>query len=133
VSAYYAIDSQAENCANSSLDIAKDLSEEEHFYGPANINDNGEFYVEGLGENYVWQIDQEQLKGDALIWKMGFNDPAKIEQDSASTDALIWKMDFETDALIWKMSLESNALIWKMNFDENQVATINVNSWVEPQ
>jgi len=133
VSAYYALASQANNCANSHLDIAKDLNDEEHFYGPVNINDDGNFYVEGLGEAFVWQMDQDQLSGDALIWKMGFNDPSMAEQDSASTDALIWKMDFETDALIWKMSLESDALIWKMNFEENTIATISVNSWVEPQ
>ena len=48
VSAYYAIASQANNCANSNLDIAKDLNDEEHYSGPANINDDGSFYVEGL-------------------------------------------------------------------------------------
>jgi serine protease AprX len=133
VSAYYAIESAALNCANNTLDIAKDLSDEEHFYGPVNINQDGNFYVEGLGPDFIWKLDQEQLNGDALIWKMGFNDPNMAAQSSASTNALIWKMDFETDALIWKLSLESDALIWKMNFDTNQVTTISVNNWVEPQ
>ena len=133
VSAYYAIESSAENCANHQLDIVKDLNGEEHFYGPANINQDGDFYVEGLGAEFVWKVGQGQLSGDALIWKMGFNDPTMPVQDNASTDALIWKMDFETDALIWKMSLESDALIWKMNFDANQIAKINVNNWVAPQ
>lgn len=133
VSAYYAIESKANNCANSNLDITKDLNDEEHFYGPGNINQDGNFYVEGLGDEFVWKIDQGQLSGDALIWKMGFNDPTMVDQERTSTDALIWKMDFETDALIWKMNLESDALIWKMSFEENEVATINVNSWVDPQ
>ena len=144
VSAYFAIESSAENCANKSLDIAKDLNDEEHFYGPANINLDGNFYVEGLGEEYVWKIDESQLNGDALIWKMGFDDPTMSAQDSASTDALIWKMDFETSALIWKMNVEAdaliwkmnvgtNALIWKMNFDSEQQTMINVNNWVEPE
>jgi serine protease AprX len=133
VSAYYAIESDAENCANNNLDIAKDLGDEEHFSGPANINSNGHFFVEGLGEEYVWQVDQGQFNGDTLIWKMGFNDPTMPAQDNASTDALLWKVDFETDALLWKVNLESDALLWKVNFDASEIATINVNHWVEPQ
>ena len=133
VSAYYAIESETENCANNHLDIAKDLGDEEHFYGPANINQDGNFYVEGLGSEYIWKIDQDQFNGDALIWKMGFNDPTMPAQYNATTDALLWKVDFETDALLWKVNLESDALLWKVNFDVNEIATINVNHWVEPQ
>lgn len=133
VSAYYAIASQAENCANSSLDIAKDLNDEEHFYGPANINNDGNFYVEGLGDEFVWKLEEGQLSGDALIWKFDFNDSTMANQDNASTNALIWKFDFETDALIWKFNFETDALIWKFNFEENATATINVNNWVDPQ
>lgn len=144
VSAYFAIESSADNCANTMLDIAKDLNDEEHFYGPANINLDGNFYVEGLGDEYIWKIDESQLNGDALIWKMGFNDPTMPAQDTASTDALIWKMNFETTALIWKMNVEADALIWKMNvgtnaliwkmdFDEGSNTSIGVNNWVKPE
>ncbi len=133
VSAYYAIESDAESCANNNLDIVKDLNDEEHFSGPANIDQNGNFYVEGLGAEFVWRLDQDQLNGESLIWKMDFNDPTMPAQDYASTDALLWKVDFETDALLWKVNLESDALLWKVNFDASEIATINVNHWVEPQ
>ena len=133
VSAYYALASEADNCANSDLDIAKDLNDEEHFSGPANINDAGDFYIEGLGDEYVWQLDESQLDGSALIWRMSAFDDEDNWNDNASTNALIWRMNFETNALIWRMSLESNALIWRMSVESNDIATININSWVAPE
>ena len=133
VSAYYTLASEADNCANSELDIDKDLNDEEHYSGPANINDDGNFYVEGLGEEYVWQLDDAQLDGSALIWRMSLADNSGDWNNTASTDALIWRMNLETDALIWRMSLESNALIWRMSLDGNEEATININNWVAPE
>ena len=133
VSAYYALASNENNCANTHLDIEKDLNGEEHYSGPANINDDGNFYIEGLGEEYVWQLDESQLDGTALIWRMSATENGADWNDNASTDALIWRMNFETNALIWRMSLESNALIWRMSIAENEVATININSWVAPE
>ena len=50
-----ALNSNAVGCANQALDIAQDLSGEKHFSGTANINDDGNFYVEGLGDEYVWR------------------------------------------------------------------------------
>ncbi len=133
VSAYYALASQKNNCANSELNIAKDLSDEEHFSGPANINSDGNFYVEGLGNEFVWDLNQDQLSGDALIWRMSTFENDDSWNDTASTDALIWRMNFETNALIWRMSVESNALIWRMSLEENEIATININNWVAPE
>jgi serine protease AprX len=143
VNAYDALLSNADNCANQALNIAKDIDGEEHYSGPANINENGDFYIEGLGEEYVWERN-DALAGSALIWKVNYETDNLIWNNTASTDALIWKVNFETDALIWKVNLESDALIWKVNFetdaliwkvnlDNVDVATIDVNKWVEPQ
>ncbi|SEL94300.1 serine protease AprX [Colwellia chukchiensis] len=133
VSAYNSISSQENHCANTHLDIAKDLNDEQHFSGPANINQDGHFYVEGLGDEFVWNLAQEQVNGDALIWRMSTFTHDENWNNTASTDALIWRMNFETNALIWRMSVESNALIWRMSLAENEVATININNWVSPE
>ncbi len=144
VNAADAIYSSAQDCANQSLDIAKDLSGEQHYYGPANITEDGDFYIDGLGEEYVWHRDQQTLDGDAIIWKVNYDTQTNIWQNSASTDAIIWKVNFETDAIIWKVNLESDAIIWKVNvetdaiiwkvnFDEQIEPTISVNHWVDQQ
>jgi len=143
VNAYDALLSSADNCANQSLNIAKDIDGEEHYSGPSNIDENGDFYIEGLGEEYVWK-KEDTLEGNALIWKVNYEADNLIWNNTASTDALIWKVNFETDALIWKVNFESDALIWKVNFetdaliwkvnlDNIDAATIEVNKWVEPQ
>ena len=74
VNARDALNSTASNCANQSLDIEKDLAGEEHFYGPANINEDGHFYIEGLGDEYVWKIDESSLENDAVIWRLNYDD-----------------------------------------------------------
>ncbi len=144
VNAKGALASTASGCANQSLNIAKDLNNESHYFGPANINEDGNFYIEGLGDEYVWQRDEPTLDGSALIWKVNYEEQFAAWQDNATTDALIWKVNFETDALIWKVNLESDALIWKVNLEtdaliwkvnleENGVSNIAINHWVDQQ
>lgn len=139
-----AINSTNTGCANQTLNIEADLAGTEHFFGPSNINENGHFYVEGMGEEYVWQHDATELTKDALIWKVNYQGTTASWSDNATTDALIWKVNFETDALIWKVNLESDALIWKVNFetdaliwkvnlDADSGSGIAINNWVEQQ
>ncbi|WNC69692.1 S8 family peptidase [Thalassotalea nanhaiensis] len=125
-----ALNSSAVDCANTDLNITQDLAGEQHFSGPANINDDGNFYIEGLGDEYIWDItgsvtDSEttnDVEIDRLIWKTGFN-----------VDRLIWKTNLEVDRLIWKTNLEVDRLIWKTNVDFNNNEEIKVNNWVEQQ
>ncbi|KGJ90248.1 S8 family peptidase [Thalassotalea sp. ND16A] len=128
-----ALNSSAVDCANTDLDITQDLAGEQHYSGPASINDDGNFYIEGLGAEYVWDITGSDADGisdstltdveiDRLIWKTGFN-----------VDRLIWKTSLEVDRLIWKTNLEVDRLIWKTNVDFNSNEEIKVNNWVEQQ
>jgi serine protease AprX len=133
VNAKSALASTASACANQALDIAKDLGSDEHFFGPANINDAGNFYVEGLGDEYVWELNDSNLDGDTLIWRMNFAENALDWRNTASTDTLIWRMNIETDTLIWRMSVESDTLIWRMSVANSSTTNINVNNWVEQQ
>jgi len=128
-----ALTSTASACANQALDIAQDISGNEHYFGPANINDDGHFYVEGLGDEYVWQLDDTNLDGDTLIWRMNFAENALDWRNTASTDTLIWRMNIETDTLIWRMNVESDTLIWRMSVANSSTTNINVNNWVEQQ
>ena len=133
VNAKDALESTAKGCANQALNIEQDLLGEKHFYGPANINDDGNFYVEGLGEDYVWRLGDNSLNGDAVIWRLNYDENLLDWRNTASTDAVIWRLDFETNAVIWRLNFETDAVIWRLNLDNIDVANINVNNWVEPQ
>lgn len=133
VNARDALNSNSTDCANQSLDIARDLSGEEHYYGPANINDDGDFYVEGLGDEYVWRLDDPALSGDAVIWRLNYDNNPLDWKNMASTDAVIWRLDFETNAVIWRLNFETDAVIWRLNVDSPETARISINSWVEPE
>lgn len=133
VSAYYSLASTENDCANTNLDIEKDLNGEVHYSGPANINDDGNFYVEGLGDEYVWRLDEPLLDGSALTWRMSATESGSQWNDTASTDALLWRYNFETDALLWRYSFETDALLWRYSLADNEIATININNWVAPE
>lgn len=132
VNAADALTSTATACANQALDIAQDLGGNEHFFGPSNVNSDGNFYVEGLGDEYVWKLGENNLNGNTLIWRMNFAENALDWRNTASTDTLIWRMNLETDTLIWRMSVESDTLIWRMSV-ANSTTGIDVNNWVEQQ
>lgn len=125
VNAEAALTSIASSCANQALDIAQDLEGNEHFFGPTNINSEGNFYIEGLGDEYVWKITETLNSDGGLIWK-----------NSLVTDGgLIWKNSLGTDGgLIWKNSLGTDGgLIWKNSVEFNSTESIAVNHWVEQQ
>ena len=67
VNAADALTSTASDCANQGVNINKDLSGESHYYGPANIDADGSFFIEGLGEEYRWNISKS-LDGSGFIW-----------------------------------------------------------------
>jgi serine protease AprX len=135
VSAYYAITSTEVNCANNTLDIAKDLNDEEHFSGPANINKDGNFYVEGLGQEYVWDIKDPNFVGDGMLWKTSL-EAYSAWQDTATTNGMLWKTNFETDGMLWKTGFGTDGMSWKSSFETDGMlwkTAIEINNWVEPQ
>lgn len=135
VSAYYAIASEASQCANSTLDIAKDLSDEVHYSGPANIDDAGNFYVEGLGEEYVWNINDSNFVGDGMLWRTSLADDS-VWQDTATTDGMLWRTAFETDGMLWRTGFGTDGMLWRTSFETDGMlwrTTIDINHWVAPQ
>jgi len=117
-----ALASSATECANQGLNIAKDLDGSEHFSGSANVNEAGDFYVEGKGTEYVWRVSETLDPNSGYAW-----------HDDVSVDRLIWKAGFNIDRLIWKANFEVNRLIWKANIDFNDNDAIKTNRWVDPQ
>jgi serine protease AprX len=133
VNAKDALQSTATDCANQALNIAQDINGDEHFFGPSNINDDGNFYIEGLGDEYVWDISQSNVEGSGLLWKHSFSADVSNWQNRATTDGLLWKHDFETDGLLWKHGFGTDGLLWKHSLESYEIATIGINSWVNPQ
>ncbi|WP_166426213.1 S8 family peptidase, partial [Paraglaciecola sp. 20A4] len=60
VNALKAVQSTRSNCANNGMDIAADLSGEQHYMGAARKDDNGNYYIEGF-EFEVWE--------EAFMWE----------------------------------------------------------------
>jgi len=133
VNAVDALASTATACANQALDIAQDIAGNEHYFGPANINEDGNFYVEGLGDEYIWNLAESTLDDNVLIWRNNFETDVLIWRNSATTDVLIWRNNFETDVLIWRNNIETDVLIWRNSLDASEITTIDVNHWVEQQ
>lgn len=133
VNVYNALNSSALDCANTDLNITQDIAGEQHFSGPANINSDGNFYIEGLGDEYIWNITgtpddgnsdgtQTTVDIDRLVWKTGLE-----------VDRLVWKTSLEVNRLVWKTNLEVDRLVWKTSVDFTSKEAINVNNWVEQQ
>ena len=76
VNALDAVYGSASGCANVGLDIAKDLSGEQHYGGPANMDESGRFYVMEVGEtddSSLYDSEEvETLDGDGYIWSRGY-------------------------------------------------------------
>jgi len=122
VNAYDALSSNAMDCANTDLDLVADLAGEQHFSGTANMDAQGNFYIEGLGEEYVWKLSSDTEKDTGYVW-----------QPNVEVDRLVWKTVFEVDRLVWKTFFEVDRLVWKTSVDFNSSETINVNNWVKQQ
>ena len=135
-----ALTSTASACANQELDIADDLADLKHFSGPANINDKGNFYVEGLDDAYVWELNDSEhdiasgLDSDAILWQTNFHDNAIDWRNIASTDAILWQTSIENETFIWNPEPDfgTSAILWQTSI-ANHSTQINVNHWVEQQ
>lgn len=143
VNAADALTSTASDCANQGVNINKDLTDESHYYGPANIDADGSFFIEGLGDEYRWNVSKSldgngfiwtNLIGtDGFIWTNTVGTDGFIWTNTVSTDGFIWTNSFEVDGFIWTNNLASDGFIWTNNADFSSTDKIGVNNWVEQQ
>ena len=129
-----ALASSATSCANQSLNIAQDLLNQKHFYGPTNINSDGNFYIEGLGEEYVWNVTHKLVDGDTFVWKTNVSTDTFVWKTSFGADTeLPWRTNFEAATFVWKTNVTTDTFVWKTNIDFNNTENISINNWVAQQ
>jgi serine protease AprX len=123
-----------EQCPIQSMDITKDLANEQHYFGPAYLNEHGDFAIKDSEKNYNWNTNNEVISGDGFIWRTNFDIDGFIWRTSFDTDTdLLWRSDFETDGFIWRTNVETDGFIWRTSVDIDNSSTISINNWVEQQ
>jgi serine protease AprX len=101
VDAMAAIESTEAGCSNAGLSIAKDLSGEEHFIGPARRYENdGDYYIPGV---------------DGLEWSGVYTDSQLWRNSSFNADSQLWRRSsFNSDSQLWRhTSFSSNSQLWR--------------------
>lgn len=123
VNALEAVNSSATQCANLGLNVAQDLSGEQHFGGRANRNEAGEYYLS--------DESGERLEGDGFLWSRAY----MWSQGYLWSRAYMWSQGF-----VW-----SRGFLWSQNYmwsrsvpwDEGAVhsssltETMKINKWVD--
>ena len=128
-----ALNSNASGCANQALNIAQDISGEKHFSGTANINEDGNFYVEGLGDEYVWHLAGEQSSETGYTWNKDMGIDFFIWKNNMDIDFFIWKNSLDANFFIWKNAFGTDFFIWKNSVEVSTTESIQVNNWVEQE
>jgi serine protease AprX len=105
VDAVNAVESDASGCANAGLDVAKDLSGEEHYGGPATMNESGEFAF-WSNEDYAAIPSEHLLDADGFLW----------QYSDFENQGFLWQYGF-----IWQYSdIENQGFLWQYSSPENQ-------------
>jgi len=154
------LNSTTTGCANIGLDIAQDIAGTTHFRGPAKVDKNGDFYVEGVAGN-TWDIPQSMVSTESDRWRSSIkNDSDYTWQSTFDTSSgNLWLLsdsmelkqseqsEFEdgTDFLLRNQSLIINSgnlwigsgNLWigsgNLWIGSTTTSTIEVNAWVEQQ
>ena len=147
VNALDALYSSENDCANIGLDIDADLAGDEHFFGPANVDENGNFYVTDMPGS-TWYLDQGTAEGAAwrsdvnvdggLLWRTTFDTTGGLLWRTAalSTDGgLLWRTNFEIDGgLLWRTTIDvDGGLLWRTSVVYDGTQHIAINNWVEQE
>ncbi|WP_281556750.1 S8 family peptidase [Thalassomonas sp. RHCl1] len=146
INAADAVNSTDSACANQDMDIALDIAGLQHYQGPASVDADKNFTIEGQTSGYSQFTDeavisdktvswQGDVATDLLIWKTAVLEvsDSSYEIASVTVDKSPLQSFFETDLLIWKTMLDTDLLIWKTSVDFDSSETIQVNNWVEQQ
>ncbi len=123
--------STATGCANGGLDIAKDLGDVEHYFGPAREAEDGSFYVEGT-EGLAW--DGRYVSGSGYLWSTGnlWNDGYLWSTGNLWNDGYLWSTgNLWNDGYLWSTTddFSSSGYLWSTTLNE----TLAINAWVPPE
>jgi subtilisin family serine protease len=116
VSAVDAVYSGAEGCANRGLDVNADLAGINHFGGPANRDEDGQYFLTGL--------DGEVLGGNGYLWSDGrlWNNSLLWSDGRLWNNSYLW-----SDGRLW-----NNTYLWDLPHVTGtiQTASVSINAWV---
>lgn len=130
------------HCPSSTMDIAKDIAGEQHYVGPAFIDENGNIAIKDSDSLYTWNVAQKELSGDGFIWRTNFDVDGFIWRTNFDIDGfiwrtsfdssseLLWRSEFETDGFIWRTNVDTDGFIWRTSADIDPNAAIGINRWV---
>jgi serine protease AprX len=95
--------------ANLGLDVDKDLLGIEHYGGRANLDENGNYYIMGMGEELLW--NGAYLWRDSYLWRDAY----------LWANGLVWsEAYFWRDAYLWRNAfLFSDAFLWRSLFGKS--------------
>jgi len=123
VNAPAALASAATGCANQGLNIAKDLKGTEHFEGPANVDEAGNFYLQDA--NGARLSDQGFTWNGAYAWDGGY----------AWTDGKLWsRTDLWSSGRLWSRGkLWSRSVSWVegQTYTSGTTGIRSITRWVD--
>ncbi len=110
IDVYAAVHSRNYDCANRGLDVNADFSGKQHFRGPAGMDSQGNFTVDG-GDGSSW--DGTYNLSDGYVWS----------SDALGSDGIPWN-----DGRVWSDGIPWNdGRLWSDGIPWND---IKINSWV---
>ena len=121
VNAIDAVNSSALNCANTGLDIEQDIAGTQHYAGPANMDDEGNYYIEELGAEYIWN---PSVNVDSFGWTPAFQIDRFVWSPTVADDRFILSPSFQFNRFVWSPTFEVDRFIWS--------PTLFIN-WVDQQ
>lgn len=159
VNAKRSLASSKKGCANKNMDIGLDIAGQQHYYGPAAIDANGDFYLLSENNTYLWNIPSDLKSAEGDTWRQAIKNVDGLAWDP---DGLAWDPDglaWDPDGLLkwgttfatsssypWRTNFESNAaiildatfnvnggLMWQQGISSTTTQSIGVNNWVEQE
>lgn len=123
VDAQAAINSTAMNCANTDMNITADLANEQHYFGPADMTQEGQYYVHGL-EDLEWTSAESVENSGGFLWRTSFLVDGGFlwRTNLASSGGFLWRTSFVAS---------SGGFLWRTSDSSVANATMSTNSWVD--
>ncbi len=134
-----AVDSSAHDCANSGLDIDRDLADIEHYVGPVRYDSASEqFYLEGP-DSFLWNVSGPE--SESMLWNVSmlWNNSFLWNVNDVSNESFLWnvtysanEVDLGSSSMLWNNSFLWNvSMLWNNTYTGDALDSATaVNTWV---
>ena len=128
INAYTAVHGQGENCLGSSLNLKKDLANEEHYGGPAVQDEDGTYRLSNSDAEFTWVVLDNAKGGydwqlatlgdESAIWNVGYI----WNLTALGENGYTWNQtDFESNGYQWDFNqLTADGFVWDRGIDWDQ-------------